>query len=225
MTAQVSLAQITAEFLISPESAMVLPEFQALKHSIENNTGHDHQTTFNHVVAVMRGMESLFEPEFLTPADREKLTTHLRQKVVIHSRQDLLRLLVLMHDIAKPEATVVSPDGTTGCPGHELLSAAAVPAFQERFGLDLVEVQWVQQLVRLHGDPHALLTLGMAKPAAQTQILTTFEAAVGDGAIELIMMVYADLLGGDLVQLHPPEFTARASLCQTWLQQLVSALA
>ena len=223
MSSQVQLATVTAQFLKTPECAVVLPELQILKSSIENNSGHDHQTTFDHVTAVLRGMEALFQPDFLTAADQTSLTAYLNRKIGRHTRQDLLRLLVLLHDIAKPEATITNPDGTTSCPGHELLSAARVPAFQARFALEPVEVEWVQQLVRLHGDPHAILSLSLARPAEQTTILSTFAAAVGDGAIELTMMVYADLLGGDLETLNPPEFTARASLCQTWLTHLVRA--
>lgn len=221
MPSQVPLSAVTAEFLNTAECTSILPELQVLKQSIEHNGGHDHQTTFDHTVKVMRGMESLQQPAFLTAADQTALDAYLNQKIATHSRQDLLRLLVLLHDIAKPEATVTNSDGTTGCPGHELLSAAQVPAFRERFGLDMVEVQWVQQLVRLHGDPHALLTLGLAKPADQTKIFADFALAVGDGTLELVLMVYADLLGGNLDTLNPAEFAARTALCQSWLTQVL----
>jgi hypothetical protein len=224
MSPQLQLATITADFLASPESGRVLPEFESLKQSIENNGGHDHQTTFDHTVSVMRGMETLFQAEFLTPADTEVLANHLAQKIETHTRKDLLRLLVLVHDLAKPETTVTNPDGTTGCPGHELLSVARVQEFQDRFELGQSEVTWVQQLVRLHGEPHQLLTLGLAKPAEQVKIMNTFIAVVGDGALELILMVHADLLGGDLATLNPQEFEARTALCRIWLTHVLKTV-
>lgn len=221
MSPQLQLATITADFLASPESGRVLPELNSLKQSIENNGGHNHQTTFNHTVAVMRGLETLFQAVFLTPADRVTLAQYLAQKIETHTRKDLLRLLVLVHDLAKPNAMVTNLDGTTGCPGHELLSAARVQEFQDRFELKRSEVAWVQQLVRLHGEPHQLLTLGLAKPAEQIKIADTFVTAVGDGALELVLMVHADLLGGDLATLNPQEFEARTALCRTWLTHVL----
>ena len=224
MSTQLQLASITADFLVSPESVRVLPELELLKKSVENNSDHDHQTTFNHTVSVMRGMETLFQAEFLTPADRKVLENHLAQKIETYARKDLLRLLVLVHDLAKPDAAVTNLDGTTSCPGHELLSAARVAEFQDRFELKRSEVAWVQQLVRLHGDLYQLLTLGLAKPAEQIKIADTFVTAVGDGALELILMVHADLLGGDLAILNPQEFEARTTLCCTWLAHVLKTV-
>jgi UTP:GlnB (protein PII) uridylyltransferase len=225
MSSQLQLSQVTADFLNSAESSEFLPEHQILKQSIENNGAHDHQKTYDHIAGVMRGMEWLFQMEFLTTTEKEKLTAYLQQKIITHSRQDLLRLLVLCHDLAKGQALISNPDGTAACPGHEILSAARVPEFQARFGLDKTEVNWVQQLVRLHDEPHHLLTLGLAKPTEQAQIISQFAAGVGDGSVELILMVYADILGGDMQTLNPPEFKARTTLCQTWLKQLVNTIA
>ncbi len=224
MSTQLQLATITADFLVSPEGGQVLPELESLKQSIENNEGHDHQSVFDHTVAVMRGLETLFQAEFLMPADRAVLAQYLAQKIEMHTHKDLLRLLVLVHDLAKPDAMVTNLDDTTSCPGHELLSVVRVREFQDRFGLEPSELAWVQQLVRLHGEPHQLLTLGLAKPAEQIKIVDTFATAVGDGVLELILMVYADLLGGDLATLNLPEFEARTVLCRTWLTHVLKTV-
>ncbi len=225
MSPQQSLSSVSADFLVSDQGKTLLPELLPLQQVIENNSGHKNQTTFDHTVKVMRGLETVLRGEFLGAADQAVLQAYLHQRLASQTRGDLLRLLVITHDIMKPVVCVKNADGTTSFPGHEVLAAGRVPEFQARFGLELAEIQWVQQLVRLHGDPHGLLTAALALPDRQAQIIADFAAGVGDGAIELIVMVYADLLGGDLDTLNAADFKARTELCQAWLTRLIRNIA
>ncbi|HCC84829.1 MAG TPA: hypothetical protein DEP87_04055 [Candidatus Pacebacteria bacterium] len=215
------LAQLTADFLQSQAGQDFLPELTSLQTVVENNLGHDHQSVFDHTVAVMRALEVNLPGEFLSATNQLKFQNYFQQKITQHSRADLMRLAVLVHDLTKGETLVTQSDGVTSCPAHEILAAARVVEFQDRFELDQTEVEWTQQVVRLHGGPHGLLELGLAKPNQQAEILHQFVIGVDHQAIELLLMVLADLQGADFAKIAPTEFSAKTNLCQNWLQQLV----
>lgn len=225
MSGVLPLSQLTSDFLKSAEAQEFLPELTPLKSAVENNSGHDHQLVFDHIVAVMTGMEEVVLGKFLSPEGRLKLQSYLSQKLGSNQKINLMRLVVLTHDLTKADTLVNKANSQTTCPGHEVLAAGQVSSFQSRFDLKPAEINYAEQIVRLHGTPHELLTLGLAQIENQTQIIHDYNLAVDELGIELILMVYADILGGDLNKLNSTEFVARTNLCQSWLQKLVQDLA
>jgi hypothetical protein len=219
------LNQLTSEFLRSVEAETFLPELLPLKNVIENNIGHDHQPVFDHIVAVMAGLEKVLKGDFLTAEAKICLGDYLNQFVGSKTKRDLLRLVVLVHDLSKEMAFVITQSGKTICPGHEFFSTVLVPNFKTRFDLNEVEIEYVQQIVRLHGSPSEILNLGLAKPENQSQFISQYNLGTQGLGIELMLFIYADILGGDWIKLNRSDFEARTGLCQTWLQKLVQDLA
>jgi|GEM_PF-1588187 len=221
MSSQFKLAQLTSAYLSLPEAVKFLPELLPLQTTVEKNIAHDSQTVFNHTISVMVGLEKFFNKVLVLPELQPKLTDYLNQKIGSNSKKDLLRLLVLVHDLAKNLALVTDPTGKTSCPGHEILAAARVGEFKDRFGLVQTEIDYVAQLVRLHGLPHEVLTLGLTLTTQQQSIIIQqFDRGTGSLGIELMIMVYADILGGDFARSRPSEYSARLELCQNWLTEL-----
>ncbi len=218
------LAELTAAELQASRWRPILPELYALEQTIENSPGHDHQNVLTHTIGVMAGLEKVIQAEFLSPREQQTLTTYLQQKVANHSHLELLRLAVVSHDLLKGKTLLSNAQGITNCPAHEILAVAKVPEFQARFGLDWREVTWVQEIVRHHGFPHSLLEVCLAKPAIETHLFAEFTQAVGGTTLEVILLVYADILGGDSAKSDPVGTMAREELCQTWLQRLVVAI-
>jgi hypothetical protein len=216
-----SLAQVTAAELQAGSLGAVLPEIYALENTVENSGGHQNQNVLVHTIGVMAGMEKVIQAEFLPVSEREVLRAYLQQKVTTHTYLELLRLAILTHDVMKPAVLLTDAHGMTICPAHEILAVAKIPSFQARFGLDTAEVKRVQDSVRVHDFPHSLLTVGLAKPTTEPDLFAQFCLAVGEVALEVVVLVYADILGGDLAKVNPSDFAAREQLCQTWLDRLV----
>ena len=226
MSSQPKLALLSSDFLNSIEALKFLPELLLLKTTVEKNIAHNSQTVFDHTVAVMAGLEKFFNEVAISSEIQPKLSKYLDQKIGNNSKKDLLKLLVLVHDLAKPLTLVTNSAGNTSCPGHEILAAARVGEFKDRFGLEQVEINYVQQLVRLHGTSHELLTTGLASNSEQQlELIHQFDLGTGGLGIELIIMVYSDINGGDYAKFNADDFSARLKLCQNWLFKLVQDLA
>jgi hypothetical protein len=129
----------------------------------------------------------------------------------------------LLHDIAKVDTLITRPDGTAGCPGHELIAASRVGLFADRFGLDYVDEEYVERIIRYHGFISDILTLIIANGATE-KYLHILKETVGDVVLELILLMQADLLGSDLQQADKNEFESRMNILRWMLVTEVSDL-
>ena len=113
-----------------------------------------------------------------------------------------------MHDLAKVDTTITDPNGTTRCPGHEIIGASRVHLFSQRFDLDEPETKHVERLVRYHGFISEILNLILSNGNIK-KYQDIFKSVVGDITIELLLFIYADLLGSDLASTSPQDYADR----------------
>ncbi len=213
-----TLTQLTAQNLQNGLFKLELPEYYRLENFVENNPWHVQQDVFSHSVKVMRGLESVLEFEFLTPAQRQRAEAYLLAEVAGVSRSDRLRAVVLLHDISKSLVFSKLPDGTTQCPGHEFLSAALVSDFGERLALSHELEKQVRGMVLIHGAISEVLNLELSHQK-NGQFITLFERLAPGTTIDLLFFIYADILGSDLETALPTAFTDRIDLLQTWIRE------
>lgn len=144
---------------------------------------------------------------------------YLAEKIEHRSRLEILKVATLLHDIAKNDTLVTHADGTSGCPGHELIGAARVKLFSDRFDLGLRDAEYVERIVRYHGFISEILNL-ILSTEEEERYLKLFMETVGDVAIELVLLMHADLLGCDLAKNDPTAHTERISLLKKMLAKL-----
>ena len=78
----------------------------------------------------------------------DSLGKYLSEVIGNQTRQNILKVATLLHDIAKTDVLVKRPDGTAGCPGHELIAAGRVRNFAKRFSLNSKAELYVERIVR-----------------------------------------------------------------------------
>lgn len=212
----IDILSITSEKLKKGKYKSVLPEYYALKSVTENNPWHLRQKVFDHVVAVFAGLEKVLELNFLKTNTRNKIQNHLGKKVGKFTRKELLIVATLLHDIAKNKAVITDPSGNTKSPGHEIIGSIIVEAFSSRFILDKRGEVFVKRIVQYHGFVNDILTLILDKK--QKNFFRIFKEAVGDISLELLLFMYADILGSNLKKLSPKEFAVRLNLITNLLE-------
>jgi hypothetical protein len=214
-----TLSQLTAQNLRDGLFKLELPEYYRLANFVENNPWHVQQDVFTHSVKVMEGLETILEFEFLAPAQRQLALAYCSTEVFkAVSRSDRLRAVVLLHDVAKSLVFTKLADGTTQTPGHEFMSAAVVSDYRERLAMSRELEKQVQDMVLLHGAISEVLNLELSHQKSG-QFITLFERLAPDTTIDLIIFIYADMLGGNLAETMPTAFTDRISLLQTWVKE------
>lgn len=80
-----------------------LPEFYKLKTATENGSWHLEQNVFDNVVAVYEALEQLLAQPPLSEEYSQKVTTYLSQLIGSKTRGELLRIVTLLQDTAKPQ--------------------------------------------------------------------------------------------------------------------------
>ncbi len=188
---KIDISSITVESLRKKEYSDAFPEYYELAAVTENNLWHDHQNVLEHVISVF---EELLKYLSRTQGALER---YLSEFIGNKSRKDILIIATLLHDIAKIDTFIEKPDGTTQSPGHELAAASRVKRFSERFDLNKKDEECVERIVRYHGFINDVLSLIIANRDRQ-KYFEIFKETVGDVAIELTLLMYADLLGSDL---------------------------
>lgn len=214
-----TLSQLTSQNLLDGIFRQELPEYYRLSRFVENNPWHKQQDVFSHSVKVMQGLEQVLEFSFLTPEQRQRAQAYCRTQVDGKvTRSDRLRAMVLLHDISKSLVFTQLPDGTTQCPGHEFLSAALVSDFAERLAMPRKLESQVRGMVLLHGAISEVLNLELSHQRSG-QFISLFERLTPDTTIDLLLFIYADILGSDLETALPAAFLDRVNLLQTWLSE------
>lgn len=217
----IEIKKITAQALRSKEYIEFFPEYYELESAVENGPWHDNQNVLDHVIAVFAGLEKVLELDGDGRASAQKIfiETYLSESIGTKTRREILKVATLLHDIAKVDTLVKRPDGTANCPGHELIGAARVKNFADRFDLSKNDEEYVERIVRYHGFISEILGAILVTGATE-KYLRLFKETVGDVALELVLLMHADLLGSDLARTDKKAYDDRIEVLDWMVEQL-----
>lgn len=222
MKQAIDISSISSEKLKRGDYKKLLPEYYALKSVGENNNWHIKPSIFEHVVAVFAGLEKVLKLRFLNNHLRAKIEKYLTKRVDKHTRKDLLVVAIILHDIAKVKVYIKDLSGNTRCPSHEIVSASMVDSFATRFSLDDKELSFVRDLVLYHGFVHDII--GIVSKGAMEDHFALLKEVVGDKQIELLLFIYADMMGSDLRKLNHEEYKNREQVIINSLKTLILSI-
>ncbi len=216
----IDISQVTSKSLRDKAYLSSFPEYYELALVTENSLWHNNQNVLDHVIAVYAGLETVLEFNNLELNQKDALKKYLSEVIGNQTRQNTLKVAALLHDIAKTDVLVKKPDGTAGCPGHDLIAAGRVKNFAERFDLDSKAESYVERVVRYHGFISEILNLMIANQGKE-KYFRIFNETVDDVAIELTLLMHADLLGCDLEKGDKKGYDDRITLLEWMLQTLL----
>ncbi len=104
------------------------------------------------------GLTAVFFPEFDKAMETEQnhphhmysVGDHIVESVKISQNDRIIRLTMLLHDIAKPETLTIDEDGVTHFRGHAALGAKMAEEILRRWKLDNDTIRRVCRLIRYH---------------------------------------------------------------------------
>lgn len=216
----IDISKVTSKSLKDKEYVASFHEYYKLATVTENGLWHNNQNVLDHVIAVYSGLEKILEFNDIDLSKKDLLKKYLSEVIGNQTRQNILKVATLLHDIAKTDVLVKKPDGTAGCPGHDLIAAARVKNYAERFSLDSKAESYVERIVRYHGFISEILNLMIANQDKE-KYLRIFIETVNDVAIELTLLMQSDLLGSDLEKNDKSGYDERTSLLEWVLRTLL----
>ncbi|UCE83391.1 MAG: HD domain-containing protein [Deltaproteobacteria bacterium] len=139
---------------------LVLPEYEPMR-DLRQNDFH-HQDVWQHSLSALEALETfLSRPQELLGNHTDEALAVLNQKIAgDRTRQSLLKLAVLLHDIGKPACRTVDKDGFIHFYDHERVGARLAGAVCSRLCFSNKEIHFVSQLVRQHMRAIHLFNLG-----------------------------------------------------------------
>ncbi len=102
----------------------------------------------------------------------------------------LLKLAMLLHDVAKPDTLFYDEEGNTHFYGHDMLGAEKVEQIAERLKLSKREKNILKKLVRYHMYPHLLAAQNVLTDKALNRYLRRLEEL----AFPMLDMAIADAM-------------------------------
>jgi hypothetical protein len=218
MRNKLNILSITSESLKKGDYKNFIPEYYALKKVIENNSWHINQNVFDHSVAVFKALEKILKLDFLKKETENKIEKYLKEKIGDYTRKELLIIATLLHDIAKSELLIKDSSGKTSCPGHEIIGSLMVDKFAERFNLDKQGKDFIGRMIHYHGFVSTILTLILEKKNS-AKLFNYLKKSAGDIYIELLLFIYADILGSDLKKTDVKGFKDRIKIIIKFLEK------
>lgn len=216
---KINISTITSKSLRERKYIDVFPEYYYLEKTIENNLWHNNQNVLDHVISVFAELENILKFKNLNSAQKSLLKKYLSDKIEKRSRKEILIVSTLLHDIAKTDTLVKLPDGTAYCPGHDLLGAKKVNLFSDRFDLGKKDEKYVERIIKYHYYISEILN-SIINEGNKEKYLKIFRDTVGDIAIELVLLMQADLLGSDLSKNDKKGFDDRVTLLEWVLNSM-----
>ncbi len=216
----IDISRVTSKLLRDKVYLASFPEYYELASVTENGLWHNNQNVLDHVIGVYAGLETVLEFNDLEIGQKDVLKKYLSKVIGSQTRQNILKVATLLHDIAKTDTLVKWPNGTAWCPGHELIAAGRVKNFAERFDLDNKAELYVERIVRYHYFIVEILDLIIANQDKE-KYFRIFNETVNDVAIELILLIHSDLLGCDLEKNDKNGYDNRITLLEWMLQTLL----
>jgi tRNA nucleotidyltransferase/poly(A) polymerase len=130
--------------------AMFLPECESMRDFPQNDF--HHQDVLQHSFSALEALETFLErPEDLLKSFADHSSAILAQTIAAErTRQSMLKLAVIIHDIGKPLCKTLDQDGVIHFYGHEVVGAKLAGTLCSRLRFSNKEVHFVSQLVRQH---------------------------------------------------------------------------
>lgn len=207
------IKDITISKLKAGDYRRLLPELYALGGTVENNKGHVRQDVFKHTIRVFTAYQQILGTELLPPKKRAALSCFLEKKVGKLARTEILSLAVLLHDIGKKEA-LLEKDGQTSCPAHEIISCSKLSSANQRLKLNSQDFVALYQLIFCHDLASDLLGLMVFKKK-RAPYLGLLKELSGGFFLEQLILLWADLLGGDSLKTEPAVFQQRQQIIKS----------
>lgn len=200
----IEISKISVENIKNNQFQKELPEIYNLKNIIENAAWHNHESVFDHTINVLEALQISLKN--INP----KIGFYLNQKINTHTKRELLFLGTIFHDVAKGDV-LVETGGETSCPGHEQLGYEKVKDILNRFDLSTQEIDIVANIVKYHGEMHAILNPRNNKLDKE---FNKFKIKHSDIFVELILLAMADTIGSQLKPNNPAEYKFRMDYYQ-----------
>jgi hypothetical protein len=185
-----------------------LPELAALKQFRQNR--HHEFNVFDHTLHAFFHLEGLLEsnPNLLI-ANNEAAARQIDR-----SQIPLLKLAMLLHDIAKPAVVTRSRDEKLHFYNHERQSARMAEAICQRLKCSRRDTAKIHFLVRHHVRPRILFT-ALQEQKAGPRAVTRFFVKCAEHIPDLLIIAAADMLGKEA------EFSERSTAFLAFLNQLM----
>ncbi len=129
---------------------LLLPECEPMRDCSQND--YHQQDVWQHSIAALEALEFfLARPQELLGQYADEASPILAQRIAgERTREIMLKLGVLLHDIGKPSCRTVDENGVTHFYGHEVAGARLAGSVCARFCFSNKEIDFVIQLVRQH---------------------------------------------------------------------------
>ena len=185
-----------------------LPELAALKQCRQNR--HHEFNVFDHTLHAFFHLESLLgSDQNLLIANNEAVARQIEATQI-----PLLKLAMLLHDVAKPAVMTGSGDEKLHFYGHEGQSARMAEAICQRLKCSRRDTAKIHFLVRHHGRPRMLFT-ALHEQKAGPRAVTRFFMKCAGHIPDLLLIAAADMLGKEA------EFSERSTAFLAFLNQLM----
>lgn len=136
--------------------------FLKLKNIIENNSYHDHESVYDHLIKTYGIAKDNIDGNIITGVETKKLfTNYVNQEIDEIKKRDLMLIFALIHDIGKmiiferngkqESIMQVNEKGTTQAPYHEYFGSLIVKDVLSETGLSEKVINYLSKCVRLHG--------------------------------------------------------------------------
>ena len=149
---------------------LLLPECEPMRNCSQND--YHHQDVWQHSLSALEALESfLASPQELLGRYADEALPVLAQRIAgERTRETMLKLGVLLHDIGKPSCRTVDENGVTHFYGHEVAGARLAGSLCARFCFSNKEIDFVSQLVRQHMRVVHLFSLKRASRKALSRL-------------------------------------------------------
>lgn len=185
-----------------------LPELAALKQCRQNR--YHEFNVFDHTLHAFFHLEGLLGPnQNLLIANNEAAA-----RLIDETQIPLLKLAMLLHDVAKPAVMTRSGDEKLHFYGHERQSARMAEAICQRLKCSRRDTDKIHFLVRHHVRPRILFT-ALHEQNARARAVTRFFMKCAEHIPDLLIIAAADILGKEA------EFSERSTAFLAFLNQLM----
>jgi len=162
----------------------ILPEVEALR-GVTQSPPHIYDV-WEHSLHAVAAAEETQRAQYANLADgafREQLAAHFAQTTSgAHTRREMLRLALLLHDIGKPATRSVEDSGRIRYFGHEDKGVELAGPALRRLRFSNEQIHWVKTIIANHLRPILLAQNGMSKRAMYRFFRDTGDAGVDTAA-------------------------------------------